>query len=101
MITAFGGLLRINSGAGAAGSGNGACEGCGGCGVRVPALPSCHMETPNGWCVVERCDVCEVYDSDYCAALAISDVVRAVPCDSGGSHVLARLVGRHPPRSFG
>lgn len=69
----------------------GACEGCEGSGVRVPADPSCELDVPNGWCVVERCDHCELYGSDESAALAVSEHVRVLRCEAGGKHVIARV----------
>ena len=100
-MKAFGGQIATSSDHRANEDGAEVCDGCGGCGVRVPAVPSCHIEIANGWCVVERCDLCEIYDSDYDAALTISNVVRTVRCDSDGSHVIVLLVGRDPPRSTG
>jgi hypothetical protein len=68
------------------------CEGCGGRGIRAPATPSCVLPPlQDGWCVVERCDYCEVYEDDLAAAMAISDVARWVVCASGGWHAIARL----------
>jgi hypothetical protein len=66
------------------------CEGCGGSGVRAPAVPSCRISARRGpWIVVERCDSCELYSDDLAAALACFLVAGWFRCSSGGEHALA------------
>jgi hypothetical protein len=68
----------------------GTCEGCDGHGVRVPALPSCHIRgARRPWIVVERCDTCECFSDDLSAALSLYEVAGWFQCCAGGWHALA------------
>jgi hypothetical protein len=70
------------------------CEGCMGTGVRVPATPSCTIETDERLIVIERCDLCERFEDDYTAACSVYSDVRLVQCLNGGLHaVTASQVG--------
>ena len=65
------------------------CEGCDGAGVRIPAGPSCLLPPiPEGWCVIERCDYCEIYSDDHEAGLAVAPEARWVQCSTGGWHAI-------------
>lgn len=78
------------------------CEGCDGSGVRAPALPSCRIEVPRGWTIVERCDTCELFESDLAAAQARFRYARWVICANGGEHAIGRrprVTRRLPGRS--
>lgn len=74
------------------------CEGCDGSGVRAPASPSCEIEMPSGWIVVERCDACEQYPDDLEAALSLFREATWVDCRSGSGHVIANPQSSRSPR---
>lgn len=68
-----------------------ACEGCGGSGIRCPATPSCRLAIcGDGWIVVERCDMCDLYADDLAAASVLFHETRWVICASGGPHAIGR-----------
>lgn len=46
------------------------CEGCDGSGIRPFADNNKFIAPPNGFVVVERCDICERFDNDLAAAKA-------------------------------
>ena len=71
------------------------CEGCDGSGIRAPATPSCRLPIlESGWFVVERCDYCERYSDDLCAAESQFLESKWIRCASGGWHAIARSVHR-------
>lgn len=66
------------------------CDGCDGTGVRAPAAPSCSLPARRRpWVVVERCDVCERFASDFEAALSRYRLAGWFQCCAGGWHALA------------
>lgn len=69
------------------------CEGCGGSGVRAPATPSCHIAgVQQGWMVVERCDLCQIFPDDLSAAHVVSTGARWMRCEDEGWHVIAQCL---------
>jgi|GEM_PF-692666 len=72
------------------------CEGCRGtgifyigsaCGAGVPVDPD---PANSNWLIVERCDTCEQFSSDRCAARYRYAEVRKIKCDCGFHHIIAR-----------
>jgi len=59
-------------------------------GVRDNAEPSCTVDVPQGWRIVERCDACDKFKTDLDAAKTVSKEARWVTCPDGGSHVVAK-----------
>ena len=66
------------------------CEGCFGNGVRDEATPTCVVELPIGWRVVERCDTCERFSNDLAASLSVATRAKWIRCVDGGNHVIAK-----------
>lgn len=65
------------------------CEGCDGSGIRAPAHPSCPVDCPTGWIIVERCDLCEKFPSDFEAALSRYKQVKTAECSNKSEHIIA------------
>jgi len=66
------------------------CEACGGNGVLFPCRPACKIRAlMSPWIVVEKCDSCEKFADDLCAALSSFEVAGWFLCANGGEHVLA------------
>jgi len=65
------------------------CEGCDGSGIRDLATPDCGCGDRHH--IVERCDTCEVYDSDFAAARALygEQAFEMVDCPFGYHHAAA------------
>lgn len=69
-----------------------ACDGCDGDGIRVPASPSCYVKVPEGYVILERCDSCQLFESDADAAKSRFSRVVGIPCAHGGEHVCVDLL---------
>ncbi len=72
------------------------CEGCDGVGIRDHSEPSCALEIPDGWHVVERCDACDKFANDVAAAHAFYREMRTLACSHTGEHVLVREASKRP-----
>lgn len=68
------------------------CEGCDGSGIRSPATPTCALVELLGGTIVERCDMCEKYETDLEAAASLYKDVRWVMCQDGGEHAVGRTL---------
>ena len=69
------------------------CEGCHGSGIRCPASASCAIPAAgDGWTIVERCDLCELYSDDLAAARALFQEAIWVTCAAGGDHAAGRYL---------
>jgi hypothetical protein len=66
------------------------CEACNGAGMFAPASPSCTIPAKRKhWIVVERCDTCDRFSDDLCAALSRYVVAGWFNCVNGVTHALA------------
>lgn len=70
-----------------------ACTVCSGTGIRFPATPSCKINIPPNFKVLERCDTCQMFKSDYEAGSVLFfggklKELRVVKCEDGGDHIL-------------
>lgn len=66
------------------------CPACNGMGMFVPAIPSCRiLALKHPWIVVEKCDACDKFTDDLCAALTEFSIAGWFPCTEGSYHALA------------
>jgi hypothetical protein len=64
------------------------CDGCGGSGIRVPAVPSCRISLSQNQTIVERCDSCERFPDDLAAARTLYADAMWIICKNGGRHAV-------------
>lgn len=69
------------------------CDGCDGTGIRLDSPAHSGLPVPEGFTVLERCDECQLYPSDYQAAMAVGTDIqeRKHPTAAVGSDTICRL----------
>ncbi len=81
------------------------CPACNGEGLFVPAYPACRLpclsNKRGGWTCVERCDACDRYPNDLCAAAVVFNEVKWVQCANGGWHAVGRSRPNYKARPVG
>lgn len=70
------------------------CDGCDSeiPGIRVDATNHTKEPVPFGYTVIERCDQCQIYDSDIDAAQAYNRSMIAIISDDDGNEAVLGLI---------